>query len=151
MIALSPEAEAQLEALIAHYEALGRVEASINLLSALERARTRISQTPEAGLPAPRPYPALAKADHRGHLLDFLQLDEPTGYLRCFLCDGRYSQPSLRPHDLRLRPRFDRGARPRKPASQLRRAKCDRIFCEKITGEHANRPKLNETHPAPAG
>jgi len=65
MIALSPEAEAQLDALIAHYEALGRVEASINLLNALERAMTRISETPEAGLPAPRPYPSLAKAGRR--------------------------------------------------------------------------------------
>ena len=62
MIALSPEAEAQLDALVSHFEALGRVEASINLQHALERARPRISQTPEAGLPAPRPYPALAKA-----------------------------------------------------------------------------------------
>ena len=62
MIALSPEAEAQLDALIAHYEARGRVEASINLLTALERATTRISERPDAGLPAPRPYPALAKA-----------------------------------------------------------------------------------------
>jgi plasmid stabilization system protein ParE len=65
MIALSPEAEAQLDALIAHYEALGRIEASIHLLKALERARTRISEKPEAGLPAPRPYPALAKAGRR--------------------------------------------------------------------------------------
>ena len=65
MIALSPEAEAQLDALIAHYEALGRVEASINLLNALERARVRISEAPEAGLPAPRPYPSLAKAGRR--------------------------------------------------------------------------------------
>jgi plasmid stabilization system protein ParE len=65
MIALSPEAEAQLDALIAHYEALGRLEASINLLNALERAIARISERPEAGLPAPRPYPALAKAGRR--------------------------------------------------------------------------------------
>ena len=65
MIALSPEAEAQLDALIAHYEALGRIEASINLLSALERAKARISETPEAALPAPRPYPSLAKAGRR--------------------------------------------------------------------------------------
>ena len=65
MIALSPEAEAQLDALIAHYEALGRVSASINLLDALERARARISAKPEAGLPAPRPYPSLAKAGRR--------------------------------------------------------------------------------------
>ncbi len=27
---------------------------------------------------------------------------------------------------------------------QLRRATCDRIFCEKITGTHANRPKLKK-------
>jgi plasmid stabilization system protein ParE len=65
MIALSPEAEAQFDALIAHYEALGRIEASINLLNALERAKARISETPEAGLPAPRPYPSLAKAGRR--------------------------------------------------------------------------------------
>jgi plasmid stabilization system protein ParE len=65
MIALSPEAEAQLDALIAHYEALGRIEASINLLNALEGAKARISETPEAGLPAPRPYPSLAKAGRR--------------------------------------------------------------------------------------
>jgi plasmid stabilization system protein ParE len=65
MIALSPEAEAQLDALIAHYEALGRIEASINLLNALERAKARISETPEAGLLAPRPYPSLAKAGCR--------------------------------------------------------------------------------------
>ena len=65
MIALSPEAEAQLDALIAHDEALGRVEASINLLNALERAKARISQRPEAGLHAPRPYLSLAKAGRR--------------------------------------------------------------------------------------
>ena len=65
MIALSPETEAQLDALIAHYEALDRLEASINLLNALERAKARISERPEAGLPAPRPYPALAKAGRR--------------------------------------------------------------------------------------
>jgi plasmid stabilization system protein ParE len=65
MIALSPEAEAQLDALISHYEALSRVEASINLLDALERASARILEKPEAGLSAPRPYPALAKAGRR--------------------------------------------------------------------------------------
>ncbi len=65
MIALSPEAEAQLDALIVHYEALGRIEASINLLNALERAKARIFERPEAGLPAPRPYPALAKVGRR--------------------------------------------------------------------------------------
>jgi hypothetical protein len=44
---------------------LGRVEASINLLNALERAKVRIGEEPEAGLPAPRPYPSLAKAGRR--------------------------------------------------------------------------------------
>ena len=65
MISLSPEAEAQLDGLIAHYEALGRIEAAINLLNALERAKMRISETPETGLSAPRPYPSLAKAGRR--------------------------------------------------------------------------------------
>jgi plasmid stabilization system protein ParE len=46
MIALSPEAEAQLDALIARYEALGRLKASIKLLNALERAKARISEMP---------------------------------------------------------------------------------------------------------
>lgn len=65
MIALSPEAEAQLDALIVHYEALDRLEASISLLDALERASARISADPDAGLPSPRPYPALAKPGRR--------------------------------------------------------------------------------------
>ncbi|RYI17240.1 MAG: type II toxin-antitoxin system RelE/ParE family toxin [Acetobacteraceae bacterium] len=65
MIALSPEAEAQLDALIAHYEALDRIEASIRLLEALERAKSRILEDPEGGLPAPRPYPALANVGRR--------------------------------------------------------------------------------------
>ena len=65
MIALSPEAEAQLDALIAHYEALGRLDASIKLLEALQRAMSRILADPDAGLPSPRPYPALAKVGRR--------------------------------------------------------------------------------------
>lgn len=50
---------------MAHYEALGRLEASIKLLDTLERAMARIGADPGAGLPAPRPYPALAKAGRR--------------------------------------------------------------------------------------
>jgi plasmid stabilization system protein ParE len=65
MIGLTPEAESQLDALIAHYEALGRLEAAINLLNALERGATRIAANPDAGLPAPRPYPSLAKPGRR--------------------------------------------------------------------------------------
>lgn len=60
MIPLSPTAEVQLDALLAHYERLGRIEAAENLLTALERASIRISNAPGAGIPAPRPYPKLA-------------------------------------------------------------------------------------------
>jgi plasmid stabilization system protein ParE len=35
------------------------------LLRALERAKERIAGTPEAGLPAPRPYPSLARHGRR--------------------------------------------------------------------------------------
>ena len=65
MISLSPEAEAQVDRLIAYYEAKERVAASVNLLNALERARLRIARTPAAGLEAPRPYPALKRLGRR--------------------------------------------------------------------------------------
>lgn len=61
MIPLSPKAEAQIDALLGHYERLGRIEASRNLLTALESASSIIEHTPNAGLSAPRPYPSLAK------------------------------------------------------------------------------------------
>lgn len=50
-----------MDALIAHYEGLGRLAAARNLLAALETAAQRIEANPFAGLPAPRPYPTLAK------------------------------------------------------------------------------------------
>lgn len=82
MISLSPEAEAQIDALIVRYEVLGRIEASINPLNALERAKVRISETPAMGLPAPRPYPALAKAGRRwiieGHYWIAYSLTKPS-------------------------------------------------------------------------
>lgn len=65
MIPLSPEAERQVDALIAYYEAKGRQQVSINLLRALERARDRIAERPEAGLEAPRPYPSLKRDGRR--------------------------------------------------------------------------------------
>ena len=65
MIRLSPEAERQLVALIAHYEEKGRLEAAINLLQTLERARDRIAHHPQAGLEAPRPYPDLNRYGRR--------------------------------------------------------------------------------------
>jgi plasmid stabilization system protein ParE len=65
VIALTPEAETQVDRLIAHYEAKGRLEAAVDLLHALERAKHRIGRSPEAGLAAPRPYPSLKRADRR--------------------------------------------------------------------------------------
>ena len=65
MIRLSPEAESHVDALIEHYEAKGRLQAAINLLDALERARGRIESAPQAGLAAPRPYPSLARDGRR--------------------------------------------------------------------------------------
>ncbi len=65
MIALSPEAESRVDGLIEHYQSKGRVEASENLLWALERAKIRIAKMPEAGLEAPRPYPALKRQGRR--------------------------------------------------------------------------------------
>lgn len=61
MVVLSQEAELQLIALIRHYEALDRRDAARNLLLAVEAAIARITSTPEAGLIAPRPYPALTR------------------------------------------------------------------------------------------
>jgi plasmid stabilization system protein ParE len=65
VILLSPEAEAQVDRLIEYYETKERVAAAINLLNALERAKLRIEQKPEAGLQAPRPYPGLRRLGRR--------------------------------------------------------------------------------------
>jgi plasmid stabilization system protein ParE len=62
---LSPEAEAQLDALTKHYEKLDRPEATINLLAAVEKAIARIQNDPSEGLNAPRPYPSLAQYGFR--------------------------------------------------------------------------------------
>jgi plasmid stabilization system protein ParE len=61
VIRLRPEAEAQVDRLIEHYEALGRLQAAQNLLLALEHAKERIAAASDAGLPAPRPYPRLVQ------------------------------------------------------------------------------------------
>jgi plasmid stabilization system protein ParE len=65
VIGLSPEAEDQIDRLIAHYEAKERIEAATNLLNTLELAKRRIARAPEAGLDAPRPYPALKRSGRR--------------------------------------------------------------------------------------
>jgi hypothetical protein len=61
VISLSPEAEAQLDALLSHYERLNRIAAAENLLDVLERASVRILRAGNSGLPAHRPYPALVR------------------------------------------------------------------------------------------
>nr|WP_294527759.1 hypothetical protein [uncultured Rhodopila sp.] len=65
MIPISRRAGAQIRGLIAYFEELGRMQAAANLLAALERASTRILRLPDAGLPAPRPYPDLARLGFR--------------------------------------------------------------------------------------
>ena len=54
-----------MDRLIAHYEERQRVAAAVNLLNALEKAKERIAHAPEAGLDAPRPYPALKRHGRR--------------------------------------------------------------------------------------
>lgn len=61
MIRLSSGAARDVDALLAYYEERERPEATAGLLAALERAAARIERTPEIGLPAPRPYPILAR------------------------------------------------------------------------------------------
>jgi plasmid stabilization system protein ParE len=65
VIALSREAEAQVDRLMSHFEAKGRVEAAVNLVGAIERAKDRIAVAPDAGLAAPRPYPSLRRDGRR--------------------------------------------------------------------------------------
>lgn len=61
MIVLTPRAGRQVRALRRHYEERGRPEATRNLVAAIETAWQQITANPSAGLPAPRPYPQLAR------------------------------------------------------------------------------------------
>lgn len=61
MIGFTAKAERQINALRRHYERLERPEAIHNLIAAVQEAAGKIEADPEAGLPAPRPYPALAR------------------------------------------------------------------------------------------
>jgi len=65
VIRLSPRAARDLDALLAYYDAHDRAEAVRNLQAAVARAATRIERDPGAGLPAPRPYPSLARPGRR--------------------------------------------------------------------------------------
>ena len=61
MTALSPRAGRQVRELQKHYRDRRRPEAIRTLAATLESAWQIISSTPDAGWPAPRPYPALVR------------------------------------------------------------------------------------------
>jgi plasmid stabilization system protein ParE len=61
VIRLSRGAERQVNALLRHYARLGLPEVQHNLIAAIDQAVTRLERDPTAGLPAPRPYPSLAR------------------------------------------------------------------------------------------
>jgi hypothetical protein len=61
VIGYTPEAIDQVDSLIEAYEQKGRIEASYNLQRALRDAEARLERDPSAGLPAPRPYPDMAR------------------------------------------------------------------------------------------
>lgn len=61
MIEYTPKAARQVAALRAYYLDKDRPEALTKLDAALREAAGRIERDPGAGLPAPRPYPALAR------------------------------------------------------------------------------------------
>lgn len=60
MVELSAEARRHVRRLREFYDEKDRPAAALNLERALSGAIQRIACTPEAGIPAPRPYPGLA-------------------------------------------------------------------------------------------
>ena len=61
MIALTPEARRHVRAPYAYYEERDRPEAARGLRNALNAAWEKIPTSPEAALPAPRPYKQLVE------------------------------------------------------------------------------------------
>jgi plasmid stabilization system protein ParE len=61
LIAFAPRALQQIEHLREHYDRQERYEATDALEAALAEAVRKIEANPAAGLPAPRPYPQLAR------------------------------------------------------------------------------------------
>jgi plasmid stabilization system protein ParE len=61
LIAYTRRALRQIEDLREHYDGLGRYDATDAFEAALEEAERKIAADPAAGLPAPRPYPQLAR------------------------------------------------------------------------------------------
>ncbi len=62
MIHYTRRALRQITDLREHYDGLERYEATDALEAALHEAERRIEANPAVGLPAPRPYPRLARA-----------------------------------------------------------------------------------------
>lgn len=58
----------QVSDLIDFYVQRNRLEAATRLLDDLESAKRAISAEPDGGLSSPRPYPELARSDHRWRL-----------------------------------------------------------------------------------
>jgi hypothetical protein len=61
LIAYAARAVRQIEELRQHYEDRERMEAILARAAALDEAERKIEGNPAAGLPAPRPYPHLAR------------------------------------------------------------------------------------------
>jgi plasmid stabilization system protein ParE len=88
VIRLGRNAERQLAALLWHFARRERPEAGRNLIAAIDNAVTRIERDPTAGLPAPRPYPSLARFGWRwilvGRYWVAYSLDDPPMIMAVF-------------------------------------------------------------------
>ncbi len=62
MIGFTARAARQFQDLRRHYEERERPEAIRGLIAAVQQAERRIERSPDGGLPAPRPYPLLARS-----------------------------------------------------------------------------------------
>lgn len=65
MIPFSRRAEQHVDQLITYFEERDRFEAVSSLHAALREASDLVERDPDAGLPAPRPYPQLARPGRR--------------------------------------------------------------------------------------
>ena len=88
MIGLSRRAERDLDGLVRHFDSLGRPEAQQALLAAVDDALIRIKADALAGLPAPRPYPEVARPGRAwiksGHYWFAYSLTEPPEVVAVF-------------------------------------------------------------------
>lgn len=66
MIVYAARALRQIDDLHHHYKNLGHIEAILTLDAALYEAERKIEANPSGGLPAPRPYPRVARPGRAG-------------------------------------------------------------------------------------